>query len=217
MKIDPIVKEELWRSLPVYFISFLIIGYLDREGYISVGTTGTFILAFLVTAIHFLLMVWYRKKEQIDNPSIFLIIDHIFRSKIYEEKTSDISKKKEISIFSSIRKDKRLLILIILLYIAYIYASLVYNIDQIFWILFLLFMGFAISKIIYGESTEADQKDPMRFLVFYVTACIFIFVRYLVLGYPILPILKWIMVFGILVVLMILGKKWSQRKQNSDN
>lgn len=78
-------------------------------------------------------------------------------------------------------------------------------------------MGFALSKIIYDESTEADQKDPIRFLIFYVIACIFIFVRYLILGYSILPILKWSIVFGILLVLMVLGKKWSQRKQNLDS
>ena len=71
MNIDDIVKQELWRSLPVYFFSFLIIGYLDMEGYISVGRSETFVLAFLVIAMHFSFMVWYRKKEQIDNPSIF--------------------------------------------------------------------------------------------------------------------------------------------------
>lgn len=77
--------------------------------------------------------------------------------------------------------------------------------------------GFVLSKIIYDESTEADQKDPMRLLVFYVIACVFIFVRYLVLDYPILPILKGSIIFGILLVLLVLGIKWSQRKQNSDN
>lgn len=31
MNIGPIEKEELWRSVAVYFFSFLIIGYLDME------------------------------------------------------------------------------------------------------------------------------------------------------------------------------------------
>lgn len=216
MNIGPIEKEELWRSLPVYFFSFLIIGYLDMKRYISVGAPGTFILAFLVTVIHFSLMVWYRKKEKIDNLSIFLIIDHIFRSKSYEDKILDISKKEKTSIISSVRKNMRLLIFTILLYIIYLYASLVYNIDQTFWILVILFIGVIFSKIIYGER-KADQKDPIRLLVFYVIACTFIFIRYLVLDYPILPILKGSIILGVLLVLLVIGIKWSQRKQNSDN
>ncbi len=186
------------------------------ERYISVGVPGTFILAFLVTAIHFSLMVWYRKKEKIDNPSIFLIIDYIFRSKSYEDKIPDISKKEKTSILSSIRKNMRLLIITILLYIGYLYASLVYKIDQIFWILILLFVGGTLSKIVFGER-EVDRKDPMKLLIFYVIACVFIFVRCLVLDYPILPILKGSIILGALLVLLVLGIKWSQHKQNSDN
>lgn len=110
----------------------------------------------------------------------------------------------------------RLLIFTILLYIIYLYASLVYNIDQVFWILIILFTGGALSKIIYDERKE-DQKDPVRLLVFYVIACVFIFVRYLVLDYPILPILKGSIILGIPLVILALGIKWSQRKQNSDN
>ena len=213
MKIDYIVKEELLRSLPVCFFSFLIIGFLDMEGYISVGLSGTFILTFVFTAIHFSFMVWYRKKEQIDNNSIFFIIDHILSSKSYEEKTTK-PHEKEISIFSSLRRNVGLLIITMFLYIAYLYASLTYHIDQIFWVLVLLFIGFSLSKIIYGKR-EADQNDPVRLLVFYVIACVFIFVRYLVLDYPILPVLKGSIILGTLLVLLVLGIKWSHRKQNS--
>lgn len=182
------------------------------EGNIYVGGSGTFVLAFFVTAIHFSLMVWYRKKEQIDNPSIFIIIDHIFQSKSYEEKDSEISRKEKFSIFTSIRKNMRLLIITIFLYIAYLYASLAYDIDQIFWILFLLFMGIALSKTIYDESTKADQKDPVKILYFYIITCIFIFARYIVLGYSILPVLKGGIILGILLVLLVLGIKWVHSK-----
>ncbi|MDI9395269.1 MAG: hypothetical protein QM426_07565 [Euryarchaeota archaeon] len=109
-----------------------------------------------------------------------------------------------------------ILVVTILLYAAYLYASLVYNIDQIFWILVILFTGSTLSKIIYGER-KANQKDPVRLLVFYVIACAFIFVRYLVLDYPILPILKGSIILGILLIFFVLGIKWSQSKQNSDN
>lgn len=213
MKIDYIAKEELLRSLPVYFFCFLIIGFLNMEGYISISGLGTFILALFFTAIHFSFMVWYRKKEQIDSNSIFFIIDHILSSRSYEEKTAK-PHDKEISIFSSLRKNASLLTITLFLYIAYLYASLIYHIDQIFWILVLLFVGGALSKIIYGERKE-DQNNPVRLLFFYVIACVFIFVRYLVLDYPILPVLKGSIILGILLVLLVLGIKWSNRRQNS--
>ena len=47
MKLDHIVEEELWRSVAVYFISFLIVGTLDYEEYISIGVFGTFVWAFI--------------------------------------------------------------------------------------------------------------------------------------------------------------------------
>ena len=79
MKRDPIVEEELWRSFPVYFVSFLAIGALDYAGYTQIGGFATFVLAFVLTAIHFKLMVTYRKKEYLTNPSISSIIDHMLK------------------------------------------------------------------------------------------------------------------------------------------
>ncbi len=216
MNIDYIVKEELLRSFPVLVVSFLIIGLLNREGYIPLGMSGVFILALFFTAIHFSFMVWYRKKEQIENNNISFIINHIFGSRSLEEKTTEFYKDEKTKISSSIRKHMGLLLFTILLYIAYLYASLVYNMDQIYWILLLLFIGVSLSKIIYGER-KANQKDPIRLLVFYVIVCAFIFVRYLVLDYPILPILKGSIILGILLIFLVLGIKWLQRKQNSDN
>ncbi len=216
MKIDYMVKEELWRSLPVFFFSFLIIGFLDRKGNILLGVSGTFILALVFTVIHFSLMVWYRKKEGIASNSIFFIINYIFSSKSREERTRELYKDEETGFLSSFKRNIRLLIVTVLLYVAYLYTSLVYNIDQIFWILVLLLIGGALSKIIYGEK-KTDQKAPVRLLVFYLIGCIFIFVRYLVLDYPIFPILKGSVILGILLVLLVLGIRWSHHKRNSEN
>jgi hypothetical protein len=216
MKIDSIVKQELWRSIATYFFFFMSFSFLNLKGYISIKPETTLILAFFFTAIVFSFLVWYRRKEQLLNPSISSIINHIFESEPYEDKTTEPYEKKEISISSSIRKYIRLLILIILLYIAYLYASLTYHIDQIFWIVILLFTGLALSKTLYDESTEENQ-NPMRLLIFYVTTCVFIFVRYLVLGYPILPILKGSIILGILLALLVLGGKWLHQKRNSEN
>lgn len=86
MKKDPIIIEELWRSVAVYFISFLLVGIVNHEGYISIGGLETFILAFILTAVHFALMVSYRKKEQLINPSILSIIDHVLQPKKAESR-----------------------------------------------------------------------------------------------------------------------------------
>ncbi len=216
MKIDSIVKQELLRSIAVYFFFFFLFNALYYKGYISIEPGITLILAFLVTIVHFGLMVWYRRKEHLLNPSIFSIINYILGSESYNGKNKEPNKNEKISIISSIRKNILLLIITILLYIAYLYASLAYNIDQIFWILILLFIGSTLSKILYGER-EANKDDPIRLLIFYIIACVFIFVRYLVLGYSVLPILKGSIILGALLVILVLGIRRSQRKQKSDN
>ncbi|MCO5382978.1 MAG: hypothetical protein NHB15_13555 [Methanosarcina barkeri] len=99
MKIDSIVKQELWRSVATYFFSFLLFAYLNLKGYILIEPEVILILAFVFTATHFSLLVWYRKREQLLNPSISLIINHIFESKSYEEKTTEpYEKKKSVSL-----------------------------------------------------------------------------------------------------------------------
>jgi hypothetical protein len=62
MKMDYIVKEELWRSIAVYFYSFIATGYIIMEGYINVNISTTFALAFIATIIYFSVKVWYRGK-----------------------------------------------------------------------------------------------------------------------------------------------------------
>lgn len=82
------MEEELWRSFPVYFASFLAIGALNYTGYIRIGGIETFILAFIVTAIHFTLMVRYRKKEYLTDPSISSIMDHMLKRQKPERKNT---------------------------------------------------------------------------------------------------------------------------------
>ncbi len=78
---DYIIEEELWRSIPVYFYSFLIIGILNMViGTFNIKGSTIFILAFLLTVVHFRIMIWYRKKEHIVDPSIQTILKHAFRS-----------------------------------------------------------------------------------------------------------------------------------------
>lgn len=88
MNRDPIVEQELWRSVAVYFASFLVVGVLNIMGYISVEGIATFILAFIITSIHFAFMVRYRRKEQLTDPSISSIIDHLLQPKKPERRNS---------------------------------------------------------------------------------------------------------------------------------
>lgn len=118
----------------------------------------------------------------------------------------DRLKNKKASIFSSIKKNISLLLITIFLYSIYLYASLVYEINQIFWFFLLLFIGSVFTKIIFGRS-KADQKDPSNILYFYIIICIFIFLRYIVLGYSVFPVLKGGIILGILLILLVLGLK----------
>lgn len=114
MKRDPIIEEELWRSVPVYFISFLAIGALDYAGYIPIGGFANFILAFVLTAIHFKLMVGYRKKEYLTNPSISSIIDHMLKRQQPEERNTGY-----MELSSNFRP---ILIILFIAYLVYRYA-----------------------------------------------------------------------------------------------
>jgi phosphoglycerol transferase MdoB-like AlkP superfamily enzyme len=82
------VEEELWRSIPVYFVSFLVIGALDYTEYVQISGIATFVLAFIVTVIHFKLMVGYRKKEYLTDPSISSITNHMLKRQKPEVKNT---------------------------------------------------------------------------------------------------------------------------------
>ena len=77
MEIDTIVKEEIWRSIgAVYWVSFLVIGYLTLNDYIPIPISYTFSLAVVPTVAHFLIMVWYRRKENLIDPNPVNILRH---------------------------------------------------------------------------------------------------------------------------------------------
>jgi hypothetical protein len=63
LKRDPLVEEELLRSISVYFVSFLIIGSLNCTEYIQIDALEAFFLAFVITTIHFILMVGTGKRN----------------------------------------------------------------------------------------------------------------------------------------------------------
>ncbi|MDN7023732.1 hypothetical protein FGU65_02275 [Methanoculleus sp. FWC-SCC1] len=80
-RVDAILKEELMRSIVVWFVSFLAIGGLTATGYIRVPGFWPFVLALVPTAIHVALMTRYRRREGIADPSIPAIVCHLMGSR----------------------------------------------------------------------------------------------------------------------------------------
>jgi len=64
------------------------------------------------------------------------------------------------------------------------------------------------------KKVKKIKKDPVRILYFYIIVCIFIFLRYIVLGYSVLPVLKGSIILGILLVLLVLGIKDLHHNKN---
>lgn len=202
MKQDPIVQEELWRSVAVYFFSFLAIGALNLKGYIAIEGLAIFLLAFLVTAAHFSFMVRYRKKEGLIDSSIFSILGHIFES--------DSTDKGENGCSASGQKSRIVLATAVFAYIAYLYGSVKYGLDQIFWPLVLIFFGGSLSEVVFSRE-KRNHADLLKWGTFYAITSLFIFARYLVLGYPVLPVLKGALIVGtvLLMFLLLMQKKSS--------
>lgn len=114
LKRDPIVEEELRRSVQIYFVSFLVVGSLNYTEYIQIDALEAFFLAFVITAIHFALMVRYRKKEYLTDPSISSIIDHLFERKKPERKNTGY-----VELGTNFRS---ILAILVIAYLVYLYA-----------------------------------------------------------------------------------------------
>ena len=78
MKIDFIVKEELMRAFVVYIVSFLVIGGAIMALPLPVPLSLTFWIALAPAALHFIVLVKYRRKEHLADPTITNIISHAF-------------------------------------------------------------------------------------------------------------------------------------------
>ncbi len=55
--------------------------YLQNQKEHYDDVMGIFIPAFFVTFAHVSFMVWYRRKEGLASPSIYLILDYILKSR----------------------------------------------------------------------------------------------------------------------------------------
>lgn len=146
MKIDYIIKEELWRSIAVYGGSFLIIGFLSVAGNLPVPLSYMLLLALIPTAVHFLVMVRYRRKENLTDPTITNIFRHALRLRDHGEKTTT----RRRAIFEKVVDT----VLAVVIFLIYLYASLAYSISQIYWLPVLLIIGLLLTRIVFIDGGE---------------------------------------------------------------
>ena len=188
MKIDYIIKEELWRSIAVYGGSFLIIGFLSVAGNLPVPLSYMLLLALIPTAVHFLVMVRYRRKENLTDPTITNIFRHALRPRDHGEKTTT----RRRAIFEKVVDT----VLAVVIFLIYLYASLAYSISQIYWLPVLLIIGLLLTRIVFIDGGER-RITLARSVVFYLIVAAIVVLRYLALGYPVVPLLQAIVLVGI--------------------
>ena len=189
MKIDFIVKEEFWRSIgAVYWISFLTIGYLVLSGYLPISISYAFPLALIPTVAHFLIMVWYRRKENLVDPNPASILRHALglgrqSEKKTEQRRAIVEKAVDIA-------------LLVMIFLIYLYASLAYSISQVYWLPVLIIVGILLARIIFTDG-GVQRVTVVRSFVFYFIVAGILLLRYAVLGYPVTPLLQAIALVGI--------------------
>ena len=202
MEMDAIVKEELWRSIgAVYWISFLAIGFLILGGYLPISISYAFPLAVVPTVAHFLVMVWYRRKEQLTDPNPMSILRHALRS---GEQREEGTKQRRVVIEKAV--DATILVTVFLIYL---YASLAYSISQIYWFPTIIVIGILLARIIFTDGGE-QRVTLARSIVFYLLAVGLTVLRYLALGYPVLPLLQVIALIGVVSFAIIFI--WKRRR-----
>ena len=69
MKIDDIVKQELWRSIAIYFFFLLFFIYLYKKGYILIEAQTAFIY-WILRWIHHILFFCIGKHEIVERRNV---------------------------------------------------------------------------------------------------------------------------------------------------
>jgi hypothetical protein len=189
VKIDYIVKEELLRSLAIYWILFLIIAIPTVGGYLPLSTASAFPLAAILTAIYFCVMVWYRRNENLHDPNPISILRHALRS---GEQREEKTKQRRAIVEKAVDA-----FLVVTIFLIYLYASFAYSISQIYWLPVLILIGLFLARIIFTDGGER-RVTLARLVVFYLIAAAILVLRYLALGYLVLPLLQAIVLVGII-------------------
>ena len=86
--------------------------------------------------------------------------------------------------------------LLVTIFLIYLYASLAYSISQIYWLPVLILIGLFLARIVFTDGGER-RVNLARLVVFYLIAAAILVLRYLALGYLVLPLLQAIVLVGI--------------------
>jgi hypothetical protein len=187
LKMDHVVKEELLRSIAVYFFALVGLSALLVKGSINVGLATYFLLAFAVTVVHFSIMVWYRKRKE-----------HAVPSKTSLSATTPQPPQKPY-------RDLKIAMIAVLVYVLYLYASVEYGLTQIFTWLFFIFLILPFGNIFLKGFTKELNYPFLRLLAFFFVMYIFILMRDLIFGcYSIKP--RFIILGAALMTYVVLSK-----------
>ena len=189
MKLDPIVKEELWRSTAIFFISVIIVAVVITTGPFPIPAFLLFPLALAITVAHFLVMVWYRRKENLADPNPISILHHALRSGERREEKTQQRRGAVDKVTDAV--------LLITIFLIYLYASRAYSINQVLWLPVLLIIGMFLARIVFTDGGE-HRVTLTRSVVFYLGAAGIVLLRRLALGYPVIPTLQGVILVGII-------------------
>jgi hypothetical protein len=187
MKIDSIVKEEFWRSTAVFWILVIITAFVITAGYLPIPAFLLFPLPLAITAVIFYVVVWYRRKEHLIDPNPLSILRHALGSRNREKKT----KRRGTVIEKMIDA-----VLLAIIFLIYLYTSLAYSISQIYWLPVLIVISLFLTRIVFTDG-GVQRVTVARSVVFYLIVAMIFLLRYLALGYPIVPLLQVIVLIGV--------------------
>jgi hypothetical protein len=194
IRVDSILKEELMRSLLVYFFAFVIIGaYLMN--YTNISVKWAFFIAMIPAAVHVLAMVEYRRREQIHNPAITEIAGHLLKPRSAPEDEHEEMASVPLS------KTAADLLAVVVLAVLYIVLSAIFTAIRPLWIAVLIIASIAIAHILFREN-EANAT-PVRMLIYIAIVSPLALLHDVVLGYQIIPVLVIILATGGVYLLML--------------
>lgn len=173
---DPIVKNELARSIGVFYLSWVFFSILFVMGILeSLPGYAPFLMSFLTTGIIFLILVWFRK----NHPTV-----------------------KIPTRFSHLDKLEGLLSILIIFAI-YISISVLYPISGILWPVLLLGIVIVLVNISFKEEKNYQVNLP-RWLFFYILTASLIIIHDLVMGNITQSIIIFIAILGIISIAIVL-------------
>ena len=188
MRFDPIVKEALWRSVVVFFVSIIIVAIIIGTAPLPIPAFLLFPLALTIAAVYFMVMVWYgrkaagRSRSHAHPPSSLPVSGYRegekMQRRVVVEKAADAA-------------------LAVVIFLIYLYASLAYSINQVFWLPVLVIIGLLLARIVFTDGGER-RVTFARSAVFYLIAAGIFLLRYAVLEYPVLPLFQGIALVGII-------------------